>query len=110
MTDTTTSSTTSPATATGTVHVLIPTPLRTYTGGEAKVSAAGGTVGEVIADLNGRFPGIQDRICEDDGEIRRFVNVFVNGQNVRKLDGAATAVKDGDEIGVIPAMAGGAPA
>jgi sulfur-carrier protein len=108
MTDTNTSSNTS--TATATVQVLIPTPLRTYTGGEAKVSAAGGTVGEVIADLNARFPGIQDRICEDDGEIRRFVNVFVNGQNVRKLDGAATAVKDGDEIGVIPAMAGGAPA
>ena len=106
MTDTTTSSTTS----TATVQVLIPTPLRTYTGGEAKVSASGGTVGEVIADLNARFPGIQDRICEDDGEIRRFVNVFVNGQNVRKLSGAATAVKGGDEIGVIPAMAGGAPA
>lgn len=90
-----------------TVQVLIPTPLRTYTGGEAKVSASGSTVGEVIADLNARYPGIQDRICEPDGEIRRFVNVFVNGQNARKLGGAATAVKDGDEIGVIPAMAGG---
>jgi len=90
-----------------TVQVLIPTPLRSYTGGEAKVSGSGASVGEVITDLNTRFPGIQDRICESDGEIPRFVNVFVNGQNVRKLDGAATAVKDGDEIGVIPAMAGG---
>lgn len=92
---------------TTTVQVLIPTPLRSYTGGEARVSGNGSTVGEVIGDLNRRFPGIQDRICEADGEIRRFVNVFVNGQNVRKLDGAATSVKDGDEIGVIPAMAGG---
>lgn len=94
-------------TTTSTVQVLIPTPLRTYTNGEAKVSARGATVGEVIADLNDRYQGIQDRICEPDGEIRRFVNVFVNGQNARKLSGAATAVKDGDEIGVIPAMAGG---
>ncbi|MGC4191409.1 MAG: MoaD family protein [Thermomicrobiales bacterium] len=92
------------------VQVLIPTPLRTYTSGEAKVSATGTTVGEVIADLNARHPGIRDRVCEPDGEIRRFVNVFVNGQNVRKLGGAATPVEDGDEIGVIPAMAGGAPA
>ena len=95
------------STTTATVQVLIPTPLRTYTGGEAKMPASGATVGEVIADLNARYPGIQDRICEPDGEIRRFVNVFLNGQNVRKLGGADTGVKDGDEIGVIPAMAGG---
>jgi molybdopterin synthase sulfur carrier subunit len=89
------------------VQVLIPTPLRQYTGGEAKVSASGSSIAGVIDDLNARFPGIKDRVCEADGEIRRFVNVFVNGQNVRKLDGAATSVKSGDEIGIIPAMAGG---
>jgi molybdopterin synthase sulfur carrier subunit len=62
----------------------------------------------VLDSIGDRFPGLKDRICEDDGEIRRFVNIFVNGENVRDLDGAATTVKSGDEIGIIPAMAGGA--
>ncbi len=91
----------------GTVQVLIPTPLRQYTGGEAKVTASGDSVAVVLDDLNGRFPGIGDRVREADGEIRRFVNVFVNGENVRKMQGAATPVKGGDEVGIIPAMAGG---
>lgn len=94
-------------TETATVQVLIPTPLRQYTGGESRVPGSGDTVGAVIDDLNTRHPGLKERICEPDGEIRRFVNVFVNGDNVRKAQGAATAVKAGDEIGVIPAMAGG---
>jgi sulfur-carrier protein len=92
----------------GSIQVVIPTPLRRYTGGEAKVGVSGATVGEVLADLDARFPGLGDRIREPDGEIRRFVNVFVNGENVRKLQGAATPVKTGDEVGIIPAMAGGA--
>jgi len=91
----------------GNVQVLIPTPLRQYTGGEARVQGAGDSVAVVLDDLNARFPGIRDRICEANGEIRRFVNVFVNGENVRKLQGAATPVKSGDEVGIIPAMAGG---
>ena len=90
-----------------TVQILIPTPLRQYTGGEARVEGAGNTIAAVLEDLNSKYPGIGDRILESDGEIRRFVNVFVNGQNVRKLNGAATAIKSGDEIGIIPAMAGG---
>ncbi|MEA2510673.1 MAG: sulfur-carrier protein [Thermomicrobiales bacterium] len=90
------------------IQVLIPTPLRRYTSGEAKVGASGGTVGDVLDDLEGRYPGLKERVCDPDGEIRRFVNVFVNGENVRKLQGAATPVKSGDEIGIIPAMAGGA--
>jgi sulfur-carrier protein len=90
-----------------TVQVLIPTPLRRYTNGEAKVGATGGTIGEVIDNLDGRFPGLKERVCDPDGEIRRFVNVFVNGENTRKLQGAGTPVKSGDEIGIIPAMAGG---
>jgi molybdopterin synthase sulfur carrier subunit len=94
--------------ASGSVSVLIPTPLRKYTGGESRVTADGSTITELIDSLNGQYPGIKDRICEPDGEIRRFVNVFVNGENARQLDGAATAVKSGDEIGIIPAMAGGA--
>jgi len=90
-----------------TIHVLIPTPLRRYTGGAARVPGTGESVGGVIEDLNSRYPGLRERVCEEDGEIRRFVNVFVNGENVRKLSGAATPVKSGDEIGIIPAMAGG---
>ncbi len=91
-----------------TVIVLIPTPLRRFTGGAAKVSVTGGTVGEAIASLNAAHPGISDKLLDEDGEIRRFVNVFVNGTNVREGAGIATTIKAGDEIGVIPAMAGGA--
>ena len=91
----------------GTVQVLIPTPLRRYTGGSAKVASSGSSIADVLDDLNMNYPGLQERVCEEDGEIRRFVNVFINGENVRKLDGAATPVKKGDEIGIIPAMAGG---
>jgi molybdopterin synthase sulfur carrier subunit len=90
------------------VQVLIPTPLRKYTDGSAKISGAGETVAAVLDSIDQQYPGLKDRICEDDGEIRRFVNVFVNGENVRDLDGAETPVKAGDEIGIIPAMAGGA--
>ena len=89
------------------VLVLIPAPLRRYTSGEAKVTAGGATVAELISNLDATYPGIRDRIVENDGQIRRFVNVFVNGNNVRKLDGADTAIKDGDEVGIVPAMAGG---
>ena len=89
------------------VLVLIPAPLRRYTGGVAKVNATGATVAELISNLDAAYPGIRDRIVENDGQIRRFVNVFVNGNNVRKLDGAETAIKDGDEVGIVPAMAGG---
>jgi MoaD family protein len=89
------------------VKVLIPTPLRGYTNGEATVSASGSSVAAVIDDLESRYPGLKERVTEADGEIRRFVNIFVNGKNVRSLSGAATAVNEGDEIGIIPAMAGG---
>ncbi len=91
-----------------TVTVLIPTPLRSYTGGEARVTAEGGSVGDVLRALDTAYPGLHERICERDGEIRRFVNVFVNGRNVREDDGAATTLNSGDEVGIIPAMAGGA--
>jgi sulfur-carrier protein len=91
-----------------TVTLIIPTPLRKFTDGEARVSATGATVGDVLNGLDADFPGLRDRVCEADGSIRRFVNVFLNGVNVKSLDGAASAVKDGDEIGIVPAMAGGA--
>lgn len=94
----------------GPIEVLIPTPLRSLTDGQARVSGNGGTVGELLTELDGRYPGLRERICEEDGDIRRFVNVFVNGENVREREGAATALASGDEVGIIPAMAGGTAA
>lgn len=90
-----------------TIHVVIPTPLRSFTDGEARVSGSGATVGALIDDLESRYPGLKERICDPDGQIRRFVNIFINGENARDQDGAETALKAGDEIGIIPAMAGG---
>ena len=89
------------------IQVLIPTPLRRFTGGEARVSAAGETIGDLLTALGQDYPGLRERICEEDGTIRRFVNVFVNGENVRERDGADTPLRPGDEVGIIPAMAGG---
>jgi molybdopterin synthase sulfur carrier subunit len=94
-------------TDTGSITVLVPAPLRRFTDGQAKVTAAGGTIGDLIENLEAAHPGIKERICEDDGRIRRFVNVFVNGTNIRGGDGAETALKAGDEVGIVPAMAGG---
>ena len=94
-------------TDTGAVDVLIPTPLRRFTNGEARVSAEGGTVAELLTALDARYPGLGSQVREGDGQIRRFVNVFVNGENVRDRDGADTPIRPGDEIGIIPAMAGG---
>jgi molybdopterin synthase sulfur carrier subunit len=92
----------------GAVTVLIPTPLRKFTGGEGRLTATGATVGEVIEALERQHPGLRERVCDAEGELRRFVNVFVNGVNARDQQGIATPVKPGDEIGIIPAMAGGA--
>ncbi|HEY3268434.1 MAG TPA: ubiquitin-like small modifier protein 1 [Armatimonadota bacterium] len=89
------------------VTVLIPTPLRKLTGEQEKVTADGLSVGEVLADLGRQFAGITERICDSDGELRRFVNVYVNGEDVRFEGGKAAAVKDGDEVSIVPAIAGG---
>ena len=89
------------------VQVLIPTPLRRFTNGEAKVTASGATVAELLDALDRQYPGLGERIRESDGQIRRFVNVFVNGENVRERAGADTPLRPGDEVGIIPAMAGG---
>jgi sulfur-carrier protein len=89
------------------VLVRIPTPLRSLTKGQAQVEARSGTVLEVITDLERQYPGLQDRVVDEGGEIRRFVNVYVNQEDVRFLDGDKTALKDGDEMAIVPAMAGG---
>ena len=87
--------------------VRIPTPLRKFTGGADEVAASGSTVGQVVADMDGRFPGIRERLCEADGRVRRFVNIYVNGDDIRFLANLDTAVKDNDEVSIVPAIAGG---
>ncbi|KRA31297.1 MULTISPECIES: MoaD/ThiS family protein [unclassified Nocardioides] len=89
------------------VSVRIPTILRTYTGGDSEVSATGATVAEILDDLDGRFAGIKGRIVDEDGKLRRFVNVYVNNDDVRFEQDLATPTPDGAEVSVIPAVAGG---
>ena len=88
------------------VEVRIPTILRPFTGGEKAVPADGATLGEVVASLEANHPGIGERLLED-GELRRFVNVYVNDEDVRFLDGLATPIASGDSITILPAVAGG---
>lgn len=89
------------------VQVRIPTPLRRITNGQDKVEADGATVGDVISSLDSQYPGIRERLCDERGELRNFVNVYVNGEDVRFLEGLASATKAGDEISLVPAVAGG---
>ncbi|MGH3445252.1 MAG: MoaD/ThiS family protein [Nocardioidaceae bacterium] len=89
------------------VSVRIPTILRTYTGGESQVSAEGQTLAAVIDDLDGNYPGIKGRILDEQGAIRRFVNVYVGNDDVRFLDATDTETADGVQVSVIPAVAGG---
>ena len=88
------------------VTVKIPTQLRAITAGEAETEAAGATVGEVLDDLFERYAELRERIC-DDGSLRRFVNVYVGGEDIRFLSGLETEVADGDEVTILPAVAGG---
>ena len=86
----------------------IPPVLRPKTGGQAEVEAGGSDVGEVLRSLTGEFPDTQDQLFGEDGELNRYVNVYLNDEDVRVLDGLGTAVKDGDSVVILPAMAGGA--
>ncbi len=90
-----------------TVTIRIPTPLRTLTGGANEVTAQGATVGDIIANLERSYPGIRDRLCDETGEVRRFVNLYVEGEDIRFLDGLATQVHDGGDVSIVPAVAGG---
>jgi molybdopterin synthase sulfur carrier subunit len=87
-------------------RVRIPAPLRTLTGGKEEVPAAGATLGEVIADLETRHPGLRDRLLDEKG-VRRFVNIYVGDEDTRFLGGLKATVKAGDEITIVPAIAGG---
>ncbi len=90
--------------------VRIPTPLRKLTQGQQEVPADGKTIGEVLKNLENQYPGIKERICDETGSVRRFVNVYINEEDIRFLKNLESAVKDGDEISIVPAIAGGAAA
>ena len=87
--------------------IRIPAPLRKLTNEQEVVGATGANIGEILADLDKNFPGLNDRICDESGNIRRFVNIFINDEDIRFLDEKATVVKEGDEISIVPAIAGG---
>jgi molybdopterin converting factor small subunit len=90
-----------------TVSVRIPTIMRTLTAGQSEVKVEGATVGEVVASLEAAHPGFKERLLDDDGNLRRFVNVFVADEDVRFLSGLDTPVPEGETVSVIPAVAGG---
>jgi sulfur-carrier protein len=87
--------------------VRIPSPLRRYTNGQSKVESKGANISELIENLESQYPGVKSRLCEDNGQIKRYVNVFVNGEEIRTLQGSETALTDKDEVSIVPAMAGG---
>lgn len=91
------------------IEVRIPTILRTYTDGERAVESSGGTVAELVESLESAHPGIKERMVED-GAVRRFVNVYVNDEDIRFTGGLETALSDGDTVVILPAVAGGSAA
>jgi sulfur-carrier protein len=89
------------------VSVRVPTILRAYTQGVSEVSVEGSTLSEVLESLDSSYPGIKSRVLDDSGELRRFVNVYVDNDDVRFADGLQTNIKDGGQVSIIPAVAGG---
>jgi MoaD family protein len=89
------------------VQVLIPTPLQKFTNDEASVSLDAANVSSLVDALEARFPGIKSRLCDDNGKLRRFLNIYVNSEDIRFLDNETTALSDGDEVSIVPAVAGG---
>jgi molybdopterin synthase sulfur carrier subunit len=89
------------------IQVRIPAPLRKLTNDQELVAAEGATIGDILTNLNASFPGLFERICDESGNVRRFVNIFVNDEDIRFLQEKATPLKEGDEISIVPAIAGG---
>ena len=89
------------------IKVRIPTPLRPLTRGQGEVEAKASSIAEMIDNLNATHPGLKDRLCDEKGELRRFVNIYVNEEDIRFLNGKDTSLKDGDEVSIVPAIAGG---
>ncbi|MAH75316.1 MAG: molybdopterin synthase sulfur carrier subunit [Opitutia bacterium TMED102] len=87
--------------------VRIPTPLRKLTNEQESVEVESATIGAAVEELEGKFPGIKERIVDEEGEIRRFVNVYVNEEDIRFLENQDTPLKEGDDVSIIPAIAGG---
>ena len=89
------------------VNVLIPTPLRKFTNNNETVTVAAGTVATLVEELEQQYPGIKKSLCDDSGELRRFVNVYVNEEDIRFLEGKDTPINEGDAVSIVPAIAGG---
>jgi molybdopterin synthase sulfur carrier subunit len=89
------------------IKVRIPTPLRPLTKGQGEVETKGSSIEEIIATLDQAHPGLKGRLCDEKGELRRFVNIYVNEEDIRFLKGKDTVLKDGDEVSIVPAIAGG---
>ena len=90
-----------------TIKVKIPTPLRSLTQDQGLVSISATNVESAINELEKQFPGIKERVCEEDGSLRRFVNIYINGEDIRFLDDLQSSIKDNDELSIVPAVAGG---
>jgi MoaD family protein len=89
------------------IKVLIPTPLQKFTQDQAEIECDGNTIDAMIDSLETTCPGIKSRICDEEGKLRRFLNIYVNSEDIRFLDGQNTGLKDGDEVSIVPAVAGG---
>jgi molybdopterin converting factor small subunit len=89
------------------VQVLIPTPLQKFTNNDASVSIEAGSVSALVDALEERYPGIRARLCDENGKLRRFLNIYVNSEDIRFLDNETTVLGDGDEVSIVPAVAGG---
>jgi MoaD family protein len=89
------------------VQVLIPTPLQKFTNNEASVELEAASVAALMEALEGKFPGIRSRLCDEGGKLRRFLNIYVNSEDIRFLDNENTVLSDGDEVSIVPAVAGG---
>ena len=89
------------------VQVLIPTPLQKSTNNEASVELEATSINALITAMNARYPGIQERLCDESGTLRRFLNIYVNGEDIRFKDNQTTALQDGDEVSIVLAVAGG---
>jgi molybdopterin synthase sulfur carrier subunit len=89
------------------IQVLIPTPLQKFTGDEASISLEASSIDGLLEALETRYPGLQARLCDENGKLRRFLNLYVNSEDIRFLDNQATPLNDGDEVSIVPAVAGG---
>lgn len=89
------------------VAIRIPTPLRKLTANQSELMIDGDTIGSILENMNASYPGIKDRICDESGSVKRFINIYVNEEDIRFLQGTDTKVKSGDKVAIVPAIAGG---